>query len=116
MHLSGWTAVILDTTPLGLLTQRPGHIGGDTCRAWYASLTAAGHRFFVPEIVDYELRRKMRQADNINAISRLDGFVSIDSDRYLPLTTPAVRLAADLWAQARRTGHVTAPPEALVHL
>ena len=32
---------------------------------------------------------------------------------YLPLTTAAMRLAAGLWAQARRGGYPTAPDPAL---
>jgi len=32
---------------------------------------------------------------------------------YLPITTAAMRLAADLWAQARSSGWATADPHAL---
>ena len=33
--------------------------------------------------------------------------------QYLPLSTPVMRLAADLWAWARNTGRQTAPDPAL---
>jgi len=110
-------AVILDETPLSLLTQKQGHPQGDVCKAWYLALEAAGSRFYVPEIADYELRRELLRAaaksGSTASIGRLDVFIAAEADRYLPLTTPAVRLAAALWAQARNQGRTTAPPEAL---
>lgn len=113
MIITAPIAVVLDTTPLSLLTQKEGVTEADVCKTWYASLLASGCQFFVPEIADYEMRREMRRKHNAGAVRRLDSFSGAVPGRYLPLTTPAVRLAADLWAQARRTGHVTAPPEAL---
>ncbi|MGI8711369.1 MAG: PIN domain-containing protein [Acidimicrobiales bacterium] len=113
MKLAGPTAIVLDTTPLGLITQRPGHVGGDACRAWYGTLSGIGCRFFVPEIADYEVRRELLRAKKADGIQRLDDFISADPARYLPLTTEQVRRAALLWAQARQGGLVTAPPEAL---
>lgn len=70
-------------------------------------------RFYVPEIADYELRRKMLHIRNAAEIARLEAFNAVAADRYRPLTTADVHLAAQLWAQARQTGHITAPPEAL---
>lgn len=113
MRIVAPSAVVLDSTPLGLLTQREGVTEADVCRAWYVSLLTSGCLFFVPEIADYEMRREMRRKRNDGAVRRLDAFSSAAPERYLPLTTSAVRLAADMWAQARQTGHVTAPPEAL---
>ncbi len=106
-------AIVLDETPLSLLTQKQGHPQGDICKAWYASLVHAGNRFYVPEIADFELRRELLRSGRTTSIARLDGFISAVPDRYLPLTTPAVRLAASLWTQARNKGRTTAPPEAL---
>jgi predicted nucleic acid-binding protein len=81
------------------------------CRAWLASLRAAGRRVIVPEIADYEVRRELIRIQSHAAIVNLDGFVShLD---YLPLTTTAMRLAAELWAQARNVGQQTAPDPAL---
>ena len=106
-------AVVLDTSPLGLLTQRSGHPGGDTCKLWAADLDQVGCLFFVPEIADYELRREFVRLGNMAALGRLDVFNASVTGQYLPLTTPAVRLAADLWARVRNQGKTTAPPEAL---
>lgn len=106
-------AVVLNTSPLGLLTQRPGHPGGDACKLWAADLDHSGCLFFVPEIADYELRREFMRLGNSPALSLLDVFNSTVTGQYLPLTTPAVRLVADLWARVRNQGKTTAPPEAL---
>ncbi len=110
-------AVILDETPLSLLTQKQGHPQGDVCKAWYLALEAAGSRFYVPEIADFEIRRELLRVavktGSTASVGRLDIFIAAEADRYLPLTTPAVRLAAALWAQVRNQGRTTAPPEAL---
>ncbi len=113
MKVTSPIAVVLNTTPLGLVTQRPGHVGGDACRAWYASLTRIGCLFFVPEIADYEMRREFIRQANWGAVARLEVFNAAVTGQYLPQTTPAVRLAADLWARVRNQRRTTAPPEAL---
>ncbi len=117
MTLTQPTAIILDETPLSLLAQKQGHLQGDLCKAWDLSLEAAGCRFYVPEIADYELRRELlrvaAKTGSTASIGRLDIFIAAEVDRYLPLTTSEVRLAAALWAQARNQGRTTAPPEAL---
>lgn len=107
------TAIVLDETPLSLLAQKTGHAQGDVCKSWYITLVQAGNRFYVPEIADFDLRRELLRAGKTASITRLDAFIAAVPDRYLPLTTPAVRLAAALWAQVRNQGRTTAPPEAL---
>jgi len=107
------TTVVLDTTPLSLLAQRVGVFEADRCRQWYASLAAAGWPVLVPEIADYEVRRELVRAKKIAGVARLDAFNAAMPGRYLPLTTPVLRLAADLWAQARQAGQPTAPDAAL---
>lgn len=106
-------AVFLDSGPLGLLTQRHGVPAADHCKAWLARPAAAGVRAYIPEIVDYELRRELLRLNNAAAVARLDRFNSNPQVEYLPLSTPALRLAADLWAQVRRQGQPTAAPHAL---
>jgi predicted nucleic acid-binding protein len=68
-------------------------------------------RVFVPEIADYEVRRKLIQIRATAGIRRLNQ-VKATLD-YAPLTTDVMLLAADLWAAARSAGMPTAPPEAL---
>jgi predicted nucleic acid-binding protein len=70
-------------------------------------------RFIVPEVVDYELRRELLRLGNVRALSQLDAFILAEHDRYLALTTRAMRLAAELWARSRRQGMPTADPHAL---
>jgi len=113
VQLSSPTAIVLDTSPLSLLTQKQGHAQGDACKIWYANLELAGHQFFVPEIADYELRRELLRTGKSTSIARLDKFNSVEPNRYLPLSTADVRLAADLWSQARNSGRTGAPPDAL---
>ena len=74
-------------------------------------MMTAGVRLFVPEIADYEVRRKLLHLGSTNGLRRLDqakaGFV------YARLSTAVMLKAAELWAQARRAGIPTAGPRAL---
>ena len=105
--------IVLDSTPLGLLFTKVGHREGDECREWLKRHLAAGIRFIVPEIVDYELRRELLRIGNPRPLAHLDTFIAAEQDRYLPITTRAMRLASAMWAQARRQGVPTADPHAL---
>jgi hypothetical protein len=105
--------VILDSTPLGLLTQRPGTSEPDACRHWLAQKIDSGIRAIVPEIVDYELRRELIRSRKTSSISRLDRFISHPSVTFLPVASPAIKLAAKMWAAARQQGTPTSDPHAL---
>lgn len=103
--------VVLDATPLGILShpRNPPHV--TACRQWVADLLAAGRRVIVPEIADYEVRRELIHRTSRIALNHLDQLaVQLE---YTPLTTAAMRLAAELWAQARTAGHPTASDHAL---
>jgi predicted nucleic acid-binding protein len=104
-------AVLLDAGPLGLLTNPNNNSQAVACRAWLASLTAAGRQVYVPEITDYQVRRELIRIQSHSALANLDGLGTPLS--YLPLTTDAMRLAAELWAQARSAGTPTASDPAL---
>lgn len=76
-------------------------------------------RVSVPEIVDYELRRKLTHLAYQRhherkwareALVNLDELVSMG---YTPLTTEAMRLAARIWAQTRSEGQSRAPEDSL---
>jgi predicted nucleic acid-binding protein len=103
--------IVLDSTPLSLLCQRTTARSVPEIRAWLAAQTAAGAVVYVPEIADYEVRRELLRAGKTAGIRRLDTLIA-DLD-YLPLDTPTMHRAAELWAQARNLGTPTAPPEAL---
>jgi predicted nucleic acid-binding protein len=105
------SAVVLDSGPLGILVN-PNHTAVPiACRAWLAALQVAGRRVVLPEIADYEVRRELIRANRTAALRLLD--VLVNQLEYLPLTTTAMRLAAELWAQARNAGLPTASGAAL---
>ena len=105
-------AVVLDSSPLGLVTQRAGKSQeGDACRLWLETLLVQGVKVYVPEVCDYEVRRELIRAKKLAGIARLDQLKRLA--RYLPLTTDVMLKAAELWAQARNAGVVTADIHAL---
>ena len=105
--------IVLDSTPLSLITQRRGVPQADACKKWMAYHASRGIQIFVPEIVDYELRRELLRLQRAESIGRLDRFLLHPSVRYEPLNTAAIRRAAALWAEARQQGIPTADPHAL---
>lgn len=60
----------------------------------------------IPEIADYEVRRELLRANKTKGLARLDGLSQMLE--YLPISTDAMRKAAELWAQARQQGQPTA--------
>ena len=105
--------LFLDSGPLGLLThpQRSAEVIAVT--EWLSRCLMNGARVVVPAIVYYELKRELLRAGKSASVSRLDAFINAASGRYLPLSDEALRLAAELWAQARRQGRPTAEAQAL---
>ncbi|MFT5193680.1 MAG: putative nucleic acid-binding protein [Cellvibrionaceae bacterium] len=98
--------VVLDTGPLGLLTNPKRSEMNRACNHWLQGVALAGTRIIVPEIADYELRRELLRANKSNGLKRLDALIqALD---YLPITTEAMRQAAGFWAQARQQGQPTA--------
>jgi predicted nucleic acid-binding protein len=66
-----------------------------------------GSMVAIPEIADYEVRRGLILAGAIEGIKRLDELRE-DLGYYIPISTDAMRRAAELWADARRKGIATA--------
>ncbi len=105
-------AVALDSSPLGLVTQKAGKSsGGDACRLWMEGLLTQGIKIYVPKIADYEVRREMLRAGKPTSVLRLDRLKQLA--RYVPLTTSVMLEAAALWAQVRNQGLTTADVHAL---
>lgn len=102
---------LLDTGPLGLVTNPRATPQNDACRAWMAALARAGVRILVPEIADYELRRELLRLNRTRGLAYLDQLEVTAG--YVPITTATMRRAAELWADARRAGTPTAPNLAL---
>ena len=103
--------IVLDSSPLGLLTNPSGSAQVLAINQWGKSCLAAGHRLYVPEVIDYELRRELLRAGKTSGLALLDGVKTLFD--YLPITTAAMLHAADLWAFARRTGVPTGDPKRL---
>lgn len=92
--------ILLDTTPLGLVTHPNPSAVAVACKQWLQSHIAQGSRVIVPEIVDYELRRELLRANRTRGVFYLD--LLIQQTEYLPITTQAMRQAAQFWAAARQ--------------
>ena len=103
--------IFLDAGPLGLISNARGKPLADRCRQWAKDVEAGGSRIFVPEIADYEVRRKLLHSGATAGIHRLDLVVA--SSYYAALSTAVMHKAAELWATARAAGLPTAPPDAL---
>jgi predicted nucleic acid-binding protein len=100
------SVIFLDAGPLGLLANPNLTQKTRACRQWITALVSAGRRILVPEITDYEVRRELLRLNATASISQLNKLIL--QLEYLPLNTPAMRLAAELWAQARQQGQPTA--------
>jgi len=105
------SVVILDSGPVGLLAQRLGVVPAEACRQWQKDLLVAGVRVILPEITDYEVRRELLRINNLPGILRLDRLAA--AVEYLPLTTAAMRRAAEMWAEVRQQGKPAADPKEL---
>ena len=103
--------IVLDTGPLGLASKAAGKPDVARCLAWIQTLDAAGARIVAPEISDYEVRRELLRVPARAGLFRLD-MLEADLD-YEPLTTAAMRRAAEFWVLIRRAGVPTADPSAL---
>ncbi len=103
--------VLLDAEPLGLLANPVASKKVASCRTWADGLAAAGCTLLVPEITDYEVRRELIRLARLLSIRLLDSLAVRYT--YLPVTTAAMRKAAELWAVARQQGWPTAPDPAL---
>jgi len=103
--------VVLDATPLGILCHPRNPPHAMACRQWVDDLLGKGRRIILPEIADYEVRRELIHRNSQVALSHLDQLAL--QLEYCALTTAGMRLAAQLWAQARSAGKPTAADPAI---
>jgi predicted nucleic acid-binding protein len=104
-------AIVLDAGPLGLITNPNFSPQSLDCAHWMQTLVSSGVQVVLPEIADYEVRRELLRAQKSKGLARLDALAGIL--QYLPLSTAAMRQAAELWARARQQGYPTATDKAL---
>jgi predicted nucleic acid-binding protein len=103
--------VLLDAGPLGRVTHPQAETKNRQETEHLQALLAGGISIRVPEIADYEVRRELLHEGKTRSVARLDQFK--EQIGYLPLTTDAMLLAAQLWADARNQGQPTASDKAL---
>ena len=110
--------LLLDTGVLGRLchSSRQQYVPLRERLDAFLALDEDRNQVVVPEIADYELRRKllhlaMRADASYAGVDRLDQ-TCVESF-YLPIDTDAMQTAAELWARARHAGRPTAPPQGL---
>ena len=110
--------LLLDTGILGQICH-PKKAQNKPVGDWMEHVLELGgetYRLILPELSDYELRRKLlhliqHSQASAKSLDRLDQLGQLLD--YLPLDTNMMRLAARLWADARFKGQPTAPTEAL---
>ncbi len=105
--------IFLDSGPLGLVTNPKRTPDTVAAAQWVFDMEAAGHRFLVPAIADYEVRRELVRAGKTAGLARLNAFNAAELDRFVSVTDTALLLGADLWARSRNAGTATADPKEL---
>jgi len=101
--------LILDSNVLGMVCHPRKH---SDVRLWFRGVLGFQlHTIVVPELADYELRRKLLHIHSPASLAALDKLAA--ETTYLPLDTPTMRLAAELWASVRSRGLPTDSDEAL---
>ncbi|BCM92416.1 hypothetical protein IAD21_04296 [Abditibacteriota bacterium] len=100
--------ILLDTGPLGVYTNPKPSPQKQQVEEKIEEWESKGYLLVVPEIADFEVRRELLRSQKVGGLKSLDAV----GERfiYLPLTTEAMRLAAQLWAEARQQGQPTAAP------
>jgi predicted nucleic acid-binding protein len=99
--------IILDSGPLGDACRRQDNPDVRRLTLWYIQAIANGSFVAVPEIADYEVRRGLILSGASDGIERLDRLEE-ELGFYIPISTSAMRRAAELWAEARKKGIATA--------
>jgi len=103
--------VLLDAGPLGAACNPHGTPAALACTKWLQSLALSGSRIIIPEIADHEVRRELLRAGLLRSVAQLDQLAA--AFQYLPISTGAMRKAAEFWAQARNQGQPTAGDQRL---
>jgi len=104
--------IVLDSGPLGEACRKRGHPDVERLTLWLQHAKANGAIVAIPEMADYEVRRGLFLSGAIEGIKRLDDLRE-EFGFYIPISTAAMRKAAELWADARRKGIATADDKAI---
>lgn len=104
--------IVLDSGVLGMISNPKTTPENLACGSWLSAQLNCNALVFIPEIVDYEVRRELLRANKLNGLRRLDSFCLVL--RYEPLDTAIMRKSAQLWALTRQQGKPTAAPGSIV--
>ena len=94
--------IILDSGPLGMISNPKASIENDAARNWLLTLLRRNEIIVLPEIADYEVRRELIRANKTSGLAALDEFKTLL--KYLPIDTEIMLDAAQIWAAARNMG------------
>ena len=94
--------ILLDAGPLGLLGNPHQSPAADACNQWVQARLQDGDVVLISEVADYEVRRELIRTSRVASVRKLDAL----PQRFvlLPITSPTMRRAAELWALARQLG------------
>lgn len=98
--------VLLDSGPLGMVTNPKASPDCEICRSWLESLLIKNGVVRIPEIADYEVRRELLRANKLKGLKRLDELKN--KLPYIPINTQTMLKASEFWATARQSGQPTA--------
>jgi predicted nucleic acid-binding protein len=104
--------ILLDSGPLGLIIHPSQKKEIFECKQWFKKIVS-DNLIFIPEIIDYESRRKLIQNKLTESIERLDDLKNLKDVNSIPITKEILLKAAELWAWSRNTGQSTAKDAAL---
>ena len=105
--------ILLDSGPLGIAANPRNPPLTVELLGWATRHLRAGDILLVPAMADYEVRRELTRVGRIASLRELDRWNGTPEDRYLALTDAALKRAANLWAEVRNQGQVTADPKEL---
>ena len=113
MTSSPLVLALLDSGPLSLITHPNGGSEALECQNWLIDFLDAGHVALVPEICYYEVRRELYRSQLKNSVqskglAKLDAFVQRTG--LVPITSEAMLLATEFWAEARHK-HIQGTPD-----
>lgn len=105
--------VFLDTGILGLICSPKNDGEAGECKDWLYKLLAKTIYVVTSDLCDYEVRRGMllaaRKKPKLSGLENLETLQQIID--FLPVTKPAIKRAAELWADSCAEGKLTAAPE-----
>jgi predicted nucleic acid-binding protein len=103
--------IFLDTQLIWLIVHPRGGAKTLELNAVLARRLDLGDQLTVAEICDFEARREILRRNAPRQLRNLDAFIAVN--RFVPIDSASMRLAAEIWAQLRRDGRPTAADAAL---